>query len=199
VLLLSRVPVEKLDGRTVLLTAQSHTSQALLRILFARRLGLEASFQEGRLREQFQEGGRPQAFLAIGNEALCLSHHPDYPYCLDLGRAWHEWTGLPFVFGLWAVQRAAVEAWNGRLESGLSQLAAAKEWGAGHRSEICRVAEAQGILDCRRLEDYYRRLGFDLGQGEMEGLSRFFRYLHEAGEIDRVPPLEFYSPLASVA
>ena len=41
----------------------------------------------------------PEAFLAIGDEALRLRNHPDYPYRLDLADAWVEWTGLPFIFG----------------------------------------------------------------------------------------------------
>ncbi|HMP17987.1 MAG TPA: hypothetical protein PKD72_13250 [Gemmatales bacterium] len=29
---------------------------------------------------------------------------PGYPYSLDLGEEWTRWTGLPFVYAVWAVR-----------------------------------------------------------------------------------------------
>jgi chorismate dehydratase len=199
VLLLSQVPMEKLEKQTILVTTQSETSAALLKILFSRFWNLEVTYKEGDLREVLARDQKPEVFLAIGNEALCLRSHPGYAYRWDLGEAWYRWTGLPFVFGVWTVQRSAVERWNGHLDDATQRLMAAKEWGRTHPEHICQVAARQEILDQRQLEDYYQGLSFDLGVEEQKGLELFFRYLYQAEEIDTIPPLNIYSPLASVA
>lgn len=199
VLLMSRAPVSELENRTIPVTNQSHTSVILLKILFSRFLGLKADYEGANIREILERGERPPAFLAIGNDALSFRSHPDYPYCWDLGQAWYKWTGLPFVFGVWIIQRSAVETWNGQMESAIEKLTAAKEWGCAHREHICRIAARQGILNREQLGSYYQSLCFDLGENEQKGLKLFFQYLFQMGEIETLPPLEIYSPLASVA
>jgi len=199
VLLLSRTPIDRLAGGTVLASTQSHTSVALLKILFSVHLGMDVDFEPGSCTEALSAGSSPEAFLAIGDEALQLRHHEGYPYCWDLGEAWHRWTGLPFVFALWVIQRKAVERWNGSLEAAIETLSSAKSWGCSHLDIICHQAAQRGILNSRELRDYYEALGFDLYDGEKRGLELFFQYLLKVGEVSEVPRLDIYSPLAYVA
>ena len=53
------------------------------------------------------------------------------PFELDLGQAWQELTGLPFVFGVWAVRRdfAAAASGVGPLEQRRTEAIS----GGGHR------------------------------------------------------------------
>ena len=199
VLLFSRVPLDRLAGKTVLVSAQSHTSVALLRILLSIRFGLDVVFQPGNCTESLERGDAPTAFLAIGDEALRLRDHRLYPHRMDLGAAWHTWTRLPFVFAVWVIQRAAVERWNGRLGEALERLADAKRWGHAHMERICAEASIKGLLDVRELESYYGVLRYDLGPDEREGLELFYRYLAQIGECTEAPPLDIFSPLACVA
>ena len=199
VLLLSRRPFEKLGGRTILITSQSHTSVALLKILLTRQVGLEAVLQPGSCMEALGGDEPPVAMLAIGDEALQLRRHPRYPYRLDLGEAWLKLTGLPFVFALWVIQRQALERCNGMLGQGLDALSLAKAWGCYHRDEICREAVKRGILNFEQLQEYYRCLNYDLEEDQKAGLACYFEQLAGFGEISRVPSLQVYSRLAFVA
>jgi len=104
VLLLSRMPLGELDGKSICISGESHTSVALLRLLLARQ-GVKARFENDLVSARIRGPEPPAAFLAIGDEALRLRGHPEYPHRLDLGEAWRAWTGLPFVFGLWFVSR----------------------------------------------------------------------------------------------
>jgi predicted solute-binding protein len=88
---------------------------------------------------------------------------------------------------------------NGALRTTMEVLAAAKHWGRTHLDHICAVAERKGIVGSNALQVYYRCLGYDLRQGEQEGLNLFYRLLRSAGEIARVPSLEVPAPLARVA
>jgi len=42
-----------------------------------------------------------ESVLLIGDKVVTAPAAP-LPYTIDLGRAWKQWTGLPFVFAVWA-------------------------------------------------------------------------------------------------
>jgi chorismate dehydratase len=199
VLLLSRAPIRDLSGEEILLSAQSHTSIALLKILCSLYLSIEVNYKTGNCTDALASGEQPAAFLAIGDEALRLRHHPAYPYRWDLGEAWHAWTGFPFVFALWVIQRRSVEKWNGSLGNAVEAILAAKQWGADNPGLICEQALKAGLLNSAELREYYQRLHFDLDRRQQSGLELFFEYLYRIGEIPAAPKIEIYSPLACVA
>ncbi len=193
VLLLSRVPVAELGGQTILVSSQTHTSSALLRLLLADRYKIQATLETAdvlpHVRRDIHE---PTAVLAIGDEALGLRDHPDYPHRLDLGEAWREWTGLPFVFGLWAVRRDFAQAEPGRTTEACTALLASKAWGVTHLDFEAHAAAWDGPLDEQEMRDYFKGLVFDLGPEEQAGLNRFFTLLAEHGDIPAAPELEFF-------
>lgn len=199
VLLLSRRPVEDLGGQCILVSAETHTSATLLRLLLTRRYELEnLSYVTGSATEMVASGNPPQAFLAIGDEALRLRRHPAYPYVLDLGDAWTVWTGLPFIFGVWVADRSAF-APDGigveLLRSGYNPgklLSDGRDWGLAHIDLILDVAE-QNYPNMTRQEhaDYFAGLCYSLGEREQAGLRLFWEKLAEAGELPVAPPMEF--------
>jgi chorismate dehydratase len=199
VLLFSRVPVSGLDGKTITVTNHSATSAFLLRILFSEHLGIKADLRSGSLEAASSSGILPLAFLAIGDEALRLRARGVYAHRLDLGEAWQSWTGLPFVFALWVMQKKSAEKWNGSLGNIIKILVSAKNWGRTHLDHVCAVAAEKGVLGADELKGYYKGLGFDLGEREQEGLRLFYRFLRDMGEIPKVPELEILAPLARVA
>lgn len=96
--LFSRRPLSELEEIAV--DNDSHTSVALLQVVLKERLG-----RIPRLRP-FNAGGgiRPtqDAALLIGDKVVTADPgNGDYPFQLDLGGAWREITGLPFVFAVW--------------------------------------------------------------------------------------------------
>ena len=182
VLLLSQIPIDQLSGQTILASSHSHTSVALIKILLGMQRGMEVVLQDGSCTEALAQGEPPVAMLTIGDEALRLRDHTLYPYRLDLGEAWLAWTGLPFVFAVWVIQRQAFERWNGALGEALESLTSAKEWGRSHLDEICAHAARKGILDATQLHDYYQCLNYDLEQRRNHGagavLSTSGRHFH---------------------
>ena len=110
VALFSRRPLAELDHRTILITASSRTSVLLLDLLCRHRWGVRPNFATARAEAADLESlaGLPhEAVLVIGDAALLLRAQGRYPVRLDLGEAWKEWTGLPFVFAVWAARRDA--------------------------------------------------------------------------------------------
>lgn len=191
VLLLSQVPLPALQGRTILISSQTHTSAALLRLLVREKLGLQVKYQTGDITARLQANDPPSAFLAIGDEALRLRRHTDFPYHLDLGQAWLEWTGLPFIFGVWIARKGQEGEADRKLVHGCRQLLASKAWGVGRISFFARLVSEQGILDYQSLVSYFQGLVYDFGPREQAGLELFYHKLYACGELRHRPKLCF--------
>ena len=191
VLLLSRRPVEELDRKTILVSAQTHTSAALLRVLQAKLWKIDTVFTTGSATDVLGTGERPQAILCIGDEALNLRYHPDYPYRIDLGEAWRELTGLPFIFGVWIVRRDSWERDRERLAKAADMLLAGKRWGVENIGDVCVMAAEESCLNDEEMCSYFDGLVYDLGPEEQKGMAAFYESLVDTGIIERVPELVF--------
>ena len=191
VLLLCRTKPEDLHGRTILVSAQTHTSAALVDLLLKRHIGVTPRYQTGDATALLAAGERPEAILCIGDEALNLRRHPDYPVRMDLGEAWRQWTGQPFIFGLWIASREAVRTRPAEVQAGARLLIEAKKWGQAHLEAISAVAAPNSILTEQEMRSYFDGLVYGLGPEELTGLRLFYELLAEAGVINTAPRLEF--------
>lgn len=191
VLLLCRTRPEDLHGQTILVSAQTHTSAALVDLLLRRHVGVVPRYRTGDATAVLAAGGRPQAILCIGDEALNLRRHPDYPERMDLGEAWRQWTGQPFIFGLWIASREAVRKRREEIQAGARLLIEAKKWGQANLGAISAVAAENSILTEQEMRSYFDGLVYDLGTEELAGLKLFYKMLAEAGVIMSLPELTF--------
>lgn len=190
VLLLSRRPVEELEGETILVSAQTHTSATLLRIPLG-HWKVSPRFIIGDATETLGIDERPEAILAIGDEALNLRYHPDYPVRIDLGEAWRDMTGLPFIFGVWVAQRSTFSDRPEDVRKASTLLQRGKRWGRKNIRDMCRIACDHSCMDMDEMESYFDGLVYDLGAREMEGLRRFYAELVSTGIINTAPELHF--------
>ncbi len=195
VLLLSRRPVAELAGETILVSSQTHTSAALLRVLMAELWKIEVRFTSGDATALLNSGQRPEAILAIGDEALNLRYHPDYPYRTDLGQAWLDLTSLPFIFGVWIVRRESLCRNEKKVRKACASLMAAKQWGKKHIAELCALAAEDSCLTHQEMCSYFDGLVYDFGEREKQGLTLFYQHLTDNGIIKEVPPIHFLPEL----
>jgi chorismate dehydratase len=181
VALFSRRPIERLDGATVLLTASSRTSVLLLELLCRHRWKIAPRFATARAEaaDLTTLAGLPhEAVLVIGDAALMLDARERYPYKADLGEAWHDWTGLPFVFAVWAARREAPVDAVRRVHAG---LLASRRWGLDHLDELAREAAANTGVDETVCRAYLGDLDYALSYRHLAGLTDFFRRLAQDG------------------
>jgi chorismate dehydratase len=173
------------DIRSVALDVGSRTSAALTQVVLGHRHGIRPALCPLPLNAD-PETLATDAVLLIGDRAMraCL---PGFAYAYDLGQEWYEWTGLPFVFAVWAVRPGA------DLRGVDKALHAAKEAGLVHAGEIAyREAPLLG-LDAGFARRYLTNiLHFDLGPREQAGLLHFY---HLAGALGLAPQggsLDYY-------
>lgn len=189
VLLISRKPVEKLKNCKILVSAQTHTSAALLKILLTEYIPVHPEYETGNAAELLENGERPEAILTIGDEALNLRHHEDYPYKLDLGDAWRQWTGLPFIFGVWVVRKDVAD--SPAVKDAVRTLIKGKEWGQANIGRMSELTAEKSVLALPEVNSYYEGLVYNLKETEIEGLKVFAEYLKKTGQISKVPELNF--------
>lgn len=120
--LFSSVPLEEITE--VYADTDSRTSVMLCRVLLNRLFGIAPRIVEFDARERVVVGGGarsgsgpgdewPPALLLIGDKVVTDSPPAvRYPYQLDLGKAWKELTGLPFVYAMWMCRRDRAEREN---------------------------------------------------------------------------------------
>ncbi|HSE28949.1 MAG TPA: menaquinone biosynthesis protein [Gemmatimonadales bacterium] len=183
VMLFSRRPPEALDGATVLLSASSRTSVLLLQLLCRHRWGVAPRFATARTEaaDLGSLAGLPHdAVLVIGDAALLLAAAETYPVRVDLGRAWHEWTGLPFVFAVWAARRDADQRRAARVHASLLE---SRAWGLAHLDELAGAAEERTGVPATTCRAYLDDLDWALGYRHLAGLTDFFRRLARDGVV----------------
>jgi len=184
VLLVSTRPVKELDGQPVALSRHSLTSVYLVQLLLERAEGLHPRFVAE------ADAIQPVARLVIGDEAL--REGPKWPHRLDLGAAWREFTGLPFVFAVWAVRQEVWRATPAAVQALHGALLRAKAFTREHPEAMVALAQARTGLPTGACRRYLReRLSFDLGARHLAGLRRFLEMLAEAGQLPAVPDLTF--------
>ncbi len=198
IVLISRRPVEDLDGATLALANTSATSIALLDILLRERWRVKVdSFScPPDLARMLEEA---DAALLIGDDALratvAASRAPasDPAYVYDLGLEWKAHTGLPMVFAVWAVRRD----WAASYPELVRAVHGAFQFSLMHSiSEVEAIAAAVARwepFDAAFLSDYFQALRFRLGAREQAGLRAFAERLVTSGysELAGVPSLTF--------
>lgn len=177
VLLFSRRPADALANALVSVTPATSTSVRLLHLLLDVRRGLRGVRYVRGL-----EPSQADALLMIGDTAMRLRNkRPEgFTHTLDLGSDWLEWTGLSFVFAVWAVRSAVpaeIKAELGRfLEASL----------AAGLATLPAVARSQTEPGWRpeEVEAYLRRFHYRFGPEDLEGLARFEALVREHGLVE---------------
>ena len=175
VALFSKQPVGRLDGRTVLISASSRTSVALLELLCRDVWQIKPKFAEARAEAQDLDAlaALPhEAVLVIGDAALKLAAAGTYPHRYDLGEEWKRWTGLPFVFAVWAARRVADPV---AVRRGHESLLASRAWGLEHLDELAHDAARTTNLSVTACREYLSGLDYAFSAPHRSALNDFLR------------------------
>lgn len=162
VAIFSEQPMEQLDR--LLLDYQSRTSvnlaTLLLKEFWKKDLVLEAAREDYRNDIKGTTGG-----VVIGDRALEQRKISRYTY--DLGLAWKQHTGLPFVFAAWVA--------NKPLEADFLQtFNLANGYGVDHLEKVV----AENPYDTYDLQTYYsKNINYHLTDDKRNGLALFLEKL----------------------
>lgn len=192
--LLSKKPIEEI--RTVAVDTSSRTSVGLTQVLLTKFFGGHRELTPmppvlGPMLDRCDAG------LLIGDPAMVVNTDGLYSY--DLAEVWRAKTGLPFVFAVWTVRKAALaemrpgvdlaEIFRRSRDHGLlpeSVDATAREW-----SQRMGLSEA-------KIASYLRdNIHYTLDAECRKGLALYFKLAAECGVIPAAPELEFLKEMTA--
>lgn len=188
IVLASRAPWAELDSAPVALPTASATSVVLLRILLEERLGVRPRYLWFDQDREDPWAAGASAALYIGDIASAVRRR-GAAHAYDLGAEWNRWTGLPFVFALWQTRLGDERAEELRALHGL--LCESRAWAFDRLPALATTQASAFGWPANELETYWRSLAYDLDDGLVAGLERFYGWAARIGEIDAAPPLRF--------
>lgn len=177
VLLFSRRPVSALEGALISVTPATSTSARLLRLLLDVKRGLKSVRYVRGL-----EPSQADALLMIGDQAMRMRKRlPEgFAHVLDLGSDWLDWTGLPFVYAVWAVRASLDESVKQELRAFIEASLAA---GLASLPDVARRTTDPGWT-AEETEAYLRQFHYRFGPDELAGLARYEALLREHGLVE---------------
>ncbi len=179
----SNVPFASI--RTLATDSSSLTSAALARILLQERYGIAPNCMAmqpdpARMLDDCD------AALLIGDRALMGF---DARFVMDLGEAWREQTGLPFVYAMWMIVEASVAS------AAAEVLTRAKDWGVAHRHAIAAQWSAKTGMPERLATEYLMGImRYDLDMKERAAMTRFVELCVAHGIVREPCPLRYADP-----
>ena len=156
-------PMEEI--RTVALDTSSLTSVALTKILLSERFHLSPAYVHAApdlyaMLEQYD------AALLIGDLKLFDLHAGTMVY--DLGKGWHDLTGLPFVYAAWLAREDRATPEMTRI------LTTAKAWGLSRLDALAHKWAERMDLSLERCQGYLLHvMNYDLTPEQQQGLRLY--------------------------
>lgn len=150
--------------RSVALDTSSLTSTALTRIILKERYGIDPVY-ESRPPSLDDMLTNCDAGLIIGDLKLF-----DTPanHILDLGEAWKDLTGLPFVYAAWLTRPDAP------IDALTDALTHARDWGVARLDSLSSRWAGELNLPMDRVSDYFHNImQYDLDYRKQLGLRMF--------------------------
>ncbi|MBA0053992.1 menaquinone biosynthesis protein [Streptomyces sp. AJS327] len=175
--IVSRKPLEELDGARVALGSTSRTSVLLAQLLLRERYGVEPEYYTCApdLERMMREA---DAAVVIGDVGLraYLRHLPEDGLVVhDLGRLWKEWTGLPFVFAVWAARRDYLAREPESVREVHRAFLDSRDLALAELPKVSEHAARWEVFEPEEFERYYTALDFRFGERQLSGLREFAR------------------------
>ncbi len=173
VALFTRRPIG--DVRRIALDVSSRSSVGLVRVLCRHHFRIDPEFVDA-APDLGAMLDAADAALLIGDPALRASADALGAVKIDLGEAWKAFTGLPFVFAVWAARPGALGA------AGVARLHAARRAGDAAIPAIAAAEAGGDRAETARLAQYLRRnIRYDLDDEAVRGLARYLTLAMEDG------------------
>ncbi|GAA3880720.1 menaquinone biosynthesis protein [Streptomyces sedi] len=184
--IVSQVPLDRLDGARVALGSTSRTSVRLARLLLSEAYGVTPDYYTcppdlGLMMREADAG------VLIGDAALRASLHDAPRLGLevhDLGEMWHAWTGLPFVFAVWCVRRGYLADHPETVREVHRAFLSSRDLSLTEVAKVAEQAARWEDFDAEVLERYFTTLDFRLGERQLAGMAEFGRRVGRDGAPD---------------
>jgi len=162
----------------------SHTSVALAQVLWQEEFDRRLRIIPFRMK-QWEPAEDAEAVLVIGDKVV-TAPPIGFDWQIDPVSMWHEMTGLPFVFAMWAAPAEGNWAELAQL------LLGARRRGQHHLRRIAQRDGPQSDWPADlAIRDLTCNMQFEFTYAHREGLEEFLDRAAECGLIDEVGPMRY--------
>lgn len=175
--IVSRVPLEELDGARVALGSTSRTSVRLARLLLSERYGVAPEYFTAPpdLAQMMEEADAAVVIGDVGLRAYLRDLPDERLYVYDLGELWKEWTGLPFVFAVWAVRKDYLAREPEMVRGVHRAFLESRDLSLEEVGKVAEHASRWEVFEPPTLERYFTTLDFRFSARQLEGVAEFAR------------------------
>ena len=187
VLLYSKCPFDELEGKNILLSPESATSNNLLKLLLHHK---SLSPNQIKVRDPEDELSHWDGVLLIGDSALTFKsdHHG---YVTDLAEQWVDWTEGPVVFGVHAIRKDRLNENKIPLQELTQCHLEVQQRLQNDLESVCsEIKQAYPEMSTDFI-DYFKCLDFNLDQPCQKAIQRYADESVAIGSLTHSQPLQF--------
>ncbi len=192
IVLISRKPVEKLDGEKIILTSKSATSHCLLKIILSEGYGLSPVYEIRPVTAENPVAEDAAAALLIGDDALFnYIHTPEKFYCYDLGSEWHKLTGRFMVYAVWVARKNFAEREPELLRTVYEKIVEGFNFGLQNKRDAINSVLNKKPFTFDELDKYLgETIKWNLTESGIEDLKLFYRLARKMNLAENPPEIE---------
>jgi chorismate dehydratase len=169
VFLFSHVPVRQAE--TLILDPHSRSSNGLAAVLLKEYWERELPQVQPK-GERFSQIQGTACGVAIGDKAFAMKDQ--FPYVYDLAEIWKRYSGLPFVFAVWAYREDTIST------ESLERVRAALEWGRVNRQQSAHKWAATYGYQLEDAANYLMNsISYEFDSAKHEAMKKYFYLLQE--------------------
>lgn len=193
ILLVSRKPIEKLDGEKIFITKKSATAHCLLKIILHESYKISPNYEVQNLSVE-NPAENSTAALFIGDDALQIYlHKPKDFFCYDLGLEWYKLTGRQMVYAILAARKNFAENNSEQLRDVYEKISAGFEYGIKNKSAAINSVSDRKFFTYAELDKYLGEIiKWNLTESGIDALKTFYNLAHKNNLLDEIPEIKFF-------
>jgi chorismate dehydratase len=175
--IVSREPLAELDGRRVALGSTSRTSVRLAQLLLAEHFGVRPEYHTAApdLAAMMADSDAAVVIGDVGLRAYLRQLPEPGLEVHDLGQLWKDWTGLPFVFAVWAARRDYLRREPETVREVHRAFLASRDLALEEIDKVAEQAARWEVFEPPVLRRYFTTLDFRFGREQIAGAAEFAR------------------------
>ena len=191
IILLSKKPIDKIDGEKLSITAKSATAHCLLKIILVESYGVKPNYVVENLSVENPVPADSTAALFIGDEALYLHLHRQENFLYyDLGAEWKKFTGRQMVYAVWAAQKNFAKNYPDAFNDTCQKIYDGLQFGLQNKKAAINSVLESKPFTFDELDKYLGGvIKWDLTQEGIDALKIFYELAYKNNLLDEVPSL----------
>jgi chorismate dehydratase len=183
--LVSKIPIEALDGKRIGITRASATSVVLLKILLGKFYNLSPQYI---VTPPLPSMDNFDGALLIGNEAMMPSREP-ISFKYDLGELWLSKTGYPVVFAVFAIQKSAVKPFGEQIQRIITSYRESISCIKSEKQIVVQKAKERYPDIIYDIDFYFSLFQFDFTDNLKESLLYYYKLAEEMNLLKKTDKL----------